>query len=45
MRKAIIFGSTVASFNAEGLGTERLRTLEMKEIEKRFEEFKDIVKF
>jgi len=30
MRKAIIFGSTVASFNAEGLGTERLRTLEMK---------------
>lgn len=45
MRKAIIYGSTVASFNAEGMGTERLRTLTKKDIDKRFEEFKEIVRF
>ncbi len=45
MRKALIYGSTVASFNAEGLGLERLRTLKMTEIEKRFNEFKEIVRF
>lgn len=45
MRKALIYGSTVASFNAEGLGLERLRTLKMSEIEKRFNEFKEIVRF
>lgn len=45
MRKAIIYGSTVASFNAEGMGTERLRTLKMPEIEKRYNEFKEIVRF
>lgn len=45
MRKAIIYGSTVASFNAEGMGLERLRTLTKKEIDERFGEFKDIARF
>ena len=45
MRKAIIYGSTVASFNAEGMGMERLKTLTKKEIDERFEEFKGIVRF
>ncbi len=45
MRKALIYGSTVASFNAEGMGTERLRTLKLPEIEERFLEFKDLVRF
>lgn len=45
MRKALIYGSTVASFNAEGMATERLRTLKMPEIEERFNEFREIVRF
>jgi len=45
MRKAIIYGSTVASFNAEGMGTEKLCSISMKDIEKRFNEFKEIVRF
>ena len=45
MRKAIMHGSTVASFNAEGMGTERLKTLTMEEISKRYEEFKEITRF
>jgi ribokinase len=45
MRKAIIYGSTVASFNAEGMGTERMKTLSRNEINKRFEEFKEIMRF
>lgn len=45
MRRAIIYGSTVASFNAEGMGLERLQNLSMDEINKRFEEFKEIVRF
>lgn len=45
MRKALIYGSTVASFNAEGMGTERLKSLKMADIEKRFQEFREMVKF
>jgi len=45
MRQAIIYGSVVASFNAEGMGTKRLRSLAMKDIDKRFNEFKEIVRF
>lgn len=45
MRKAIIYGSTVASFNAEGMGTEKLRDLTIEDINKRFEEFKEIMRF
>jgi len=45
MRKALIYGSVVASFNAEGMGLERLKTVTMKGIESRFSEFKEIVRF
>jgi len=45
MRKALIYGSTVASFNAEGMGLERLKSLTMEEINQRFEEFREIVRF
>ncbi len=45
MRKAIIYGSVVASFNAEGMGTEKLCSISMQEIEERFNEFKEIVRF
>ena len=45
MRKAIIYGSAVASFNAEGMGLEGLKGLSKEDIEKRFAEFKEIVSF
>lgn len=45
MRKALMYGSAVASFNAEGMGMEMLRGLTLKDINKRFEEFKEIVRF
>lgn len=45
MRKAIIYGSVVASFNAEGMGLEKLCSISMKDIEARFNEFKEIVRF
>ena len=45
MRKAIIYGSTVASLNAEGLGLEKLKQVKLEDINKRFEEFKEIVRF
>ncbi|HLC60790.1 MAG TPA: PfkB family carbohydrate kinase [Candidatus Nanoarchaeia archaeon] len=45
MRKAIIYGSIVASFNAEDFSLNRLKTLTMDEIEKRFNEFRDIREF
>ncbi|MBN2067888.1 MAG: sugar kinase, partial [Candidatus Diapherotrites archaeon] len=45
MRKALIYGSTVASFNAEGIGTERIKAISTDDINKRFEEFKELVRF
>jgi len=45
VRKAIIYGSVVASFNAEGMGLERLKKLKMPEIEKRFKEMQELVRF
>ncbi len=45
MRKAIIYGSVVASFNAEGMALERLKELGTDDINKRFNEFKEIVRF
>ncbi len=44
-RKAIIYGSVIASFNAEDFGPERLRNLAMDDIEKRFKEMKEIREF
>ncbi len=40
IRRAMIYGSTVASFQVEGLGPERLLTLTREEVEQRFREFR-----
>jgi len=45
MRKAVVYGSVVASHNAEGFGTERLQSIKQEDIEKRYEEFKSMRKF
>tara|TARA_Y100000031_G_scaffold152595_3_gene196048 strand:- start:75 stop:974 length:900 start_codon:yes stop_codon:yes gene_type:complete len=45
MRKAIIYGSILASYNAEGFGTEMLKKVTQDDIEKRFKMFKDIREF
>lgn len=44
-RKAIIYGSVVASHNAEDFGLNRLKHLTMNDIEKRYKEFQDIREF
>lgn len=44
-RKAVIFGSVLASFNVEDFGPRRLTTLTYPEIKKRFEEFKKLTYF
>ncbi|MCR4335483.1 MAG: PfkB family carbohydrate kinase, partial [archaeon] len=45
MRKALVYASCVASFNAEGFSVEKLKKLTIKDIEKRYKEFEEIVKF
>lgn len=45
IRQAIIFGSTMASFNVEEFSLKRLQTLTWDEIEKRFKFFKGITYF
>lgn len=45
LRKAIVYGSVVASHNAEDFSLNRLKHLTMDEIEKRYKEFKDIREF
>ena len=45
MKRAIIFGSAMASFCVEKFGTERLMSLTHKEIEDRIQEFVDLVQF
>jgi len=45
MRKAMVYGSVVASFNAEDFGTNKIRTLTMGEIEARYKEMEDLRKF
>jgi len=45
LRKAIIYGSILASYNAEGFGTEKLSNVKQEDIKKRFKEFKDISEF
>ena len=44
-RKAIIYGSVLASYNAEDFSLNRLKSVTMDDIEKRYEEFKDIREF
>jgi sugar/nucleoside kinase (ribokinase family) len=45
MKRAIIFGSAMASFTVEKFGTERLIGLSQKDIELRVQEFVDLVNF
>ena len=45
MRKAVIFGSVMASLNVEAFSLDRLRSLDYKEIEDRFREFKQLTHF
>ncbi|AJF59843.1 MAG: hypothetical protein QT03_C0001G0342 [archaeon GW2011_AR10] len=45
LRKAIIFGSAVASLDAEGFSLENLKKISLKDIEARVQEFKEIVHF
>ena len=45
IRKAIVYGSVIASFNAEDFSIERLKKINHDDIEKRFKEFKAIREF
>ena len=45
LRKAVIYGSVIASFNAEDFSLNRLINLSTEEIEKRYKEFKDMREF
>jgi sugar/nucleoside kinase (ribokinase family) len=45
MRRAMIFGSVMASFNVEEFGTERVRRLSHDEINQRFRAFKQMTHF
>jgi sugar/nucleoside kinase (ribokinase family) len=45
MRRAIIYGSVMASFNVEDFSMNRVRRLTWAEIEARFEQFQRIVRF
>lgn len=45
LRKAIVFGSAIASFNVEDFSLNRLTNLSFSDIEKRYREFQDIIKF
>ncbi len=45
MRKAVIYGSIIASYNAEGFAVERLRSINYKDVETRYQEFKSIREF
>src|SRR5688500_15077089 len=45
LRRAIIFGSVMASFNVEEFGTDRVRRLTHDEINRRFRDFKRMTHF
>jgi sugar/nucleoside kinase (ribokinase family) len=45
MKRAIIFGSAMASFTVEKFGTERLIGLSQKDVDNRVQEFIDLVQF
>ena len=45
LRRAMAFGSVMASFNVEDFGTERVRRLEQAEIDARLAEFKALTHF
>lgn len=45
LRRALVYGSVMASFSVEEFGLSRLLRVEDREIEQRFKEFKDITHF
>ncbi|HEY5161220.1 MAG TPA: PfkB family carbohydrate kinase [Gaiellaceae bacterium] len=45
LRAAVVYGSTLASFNVEEFGTERVARLTLPEIERRFAEFRQMTQF
>ena len=45
LRKAMVYASTIASFNAEDFSLERMKKLSMEEIEKRYQEFVELRNF
>ncbi len=45
LRRAMVFGSVMASFNVENFGTERVRSLEPSEVEARLADFKSLTHF
>jgi sugar/nucleoside kinase (ribokinase family) len=45
LRRAMTYGSVLASFNVEEFGTERVRTLTREEIDTRFEDFRAMTSF
>lgn len=45
LRKAVVFGSVMASFNVSEFGPRRLAALTYAEIEARFREFQDLTRF
>jgi len=45
MKKAVVQGSNLASFNVEKFGTERLQNLDTMTIYRRLEQFKKLTQF
>jgi len=45
IRRAMIYGSAIASYNAEGFGLEMLKKISVADIEKRFNEFRIMREF
>jgi len=45
MRRAMIYASTIASFNAEGFSLDKLKNINITDIQNRYNEFKNMVHF
>jgi len=45
LRRAVIFGSVMASFNVEAFSCDRLRSLTAVDIERRYQIFRDLAHF
>jgi sugar/nucleoside kinase (ribokinase family) len=45
MKKALVFGTIIASFTIEGFGLSRLKLISLKDVEKRYREFKKSTHF
>ena len=45
MKRGVIYGSNLASFNVEKFGTQRMESLTKPEISERLNEFKQLTQF